>query len=688
MPETSYYGGIHSIAKDSVGRIWFSGYDALFMYNGSAFVRMDDLVTSLSPSSYWNYGQVVTDHRGGLYVGTNHGLLRFDYGSRSFESVLDGNIGSVMVNGDGTVWLIRNNDIESFDPERLPELVRYERPPDCSVSSLALICTREYVYAATKGNLYRLNRETGQYTLFTTVGGDGCVIRDVVEYGGSVYVLTLMDGLYECDGDGRAELENNHTTDWTWENVLKFDRTFDKHHIDFTGLFSMQETQYTKASQSGEGFVNDDSSFYRMDGAENKIAIGSEYWKQNMVSGMFRVNYSFNSKYLLTVTGRADSFSAFAENHKWAFFPSAAVAWHLGEENFIKDNASWVDMLKIRFSYGANGNNAISRYMSLDRLYSTNGVKYIWGDGGSASNSAYLPSDGIGNPDLRWETTYTANLGIDFQFFNGRLGGTVDMYLSNTHDLLMSRSIPIMNGYSKVLYNVGQTRSRGIQFQRLGPPECEDPLVDDRQCGKDRRPGIAENTDRRRRRRFPGRGVLDPPEQGEGSAENDRASERRRGDRQQLGHLGLSAQSVADAVGRRRALYDGVRRPGEIVSGRREKGGLHPCAGQGQGAQIDFPQPFLEPDHVRLGAYDHRLPDPCRRAGVRRFPDIVPHRLAVVGHSGKRQGDRDAADAARTPSVYPGDRQFQQQRKAGHRLRSPRRRRPAARAGSRYPEET
>ena len=150
MPETSYYGGIHSIAKDSIGRIWFSGYDALFMYNGSAFVRMDDLVTGLSPSSYWNYGQVVTDRRGGLYVGTNHGLLRFDYGSRSFESVLDGNIGSVMVNGDGTVWLIRNNDIESFDPERLPEVVRYERPPDCSVSSLALICTREYVYAATK----------------------------------------------------------------------------------------------------------------------------------------------------------------------------------------------------------------------------------------------------------------------------------------------------------------------------------------------------------------------------------------------------------------------------------------------------------------------------------------------------------------------------------------------------------
>ena len=116
-------------------------------------------------------------------------------------------------------------------------------------------------------------------------------------------------------------------------------------------------------------------------------------------------------------------------------------------------------MLKIRLSYGANGNNAISRYQSLDRLYSTNGVKYIWGDNSDAANSAYLPSDGIGNPDLRWETTYTANLGIDFQFFNGRLGGTIDMYLSNTHDLLMSRTVPIMNGYSKILYNVGQTLS-------------------------------------------------------------------------------------------------------------------------------------------------------------------------------------------------------------------------------------
>ena len=264
--------------------------------------------------------------------------------------------------------------------------------------------------------------------------------------------------------DGRAEISNTHNTDYTWENVLKYDRTFGKHHIDATGLFSVQEMKSTSASQSGEGFVNDDSSFYRMDGAENKITIGSSYWKETMVSSMLRLNYGFDSKYLVTLTGRVDGASVFGRNNKYAFFPSAAVAWHIGEENFIKDNATWVDMLKIRLSYGANGNNAISRYQTLDRLYSTNGVKYIWGDTSSAVNSAYLPSDGIGNPDLRWETTYTANVGLDFSFFNGRLSGSLDMYLSNTYDLLMTRTVPIMNGYSKIWDNVGQTRNKGVEL--------------------------------------------------------------------------------------------------------------------------------------------------------------------------------------------------------------------------------
>ena len=144
---------------------------------------------------------------------------------------------------------------------------------------------------------------------------------------------------------------------------------------------------------------------------------------------------------------------------------------------------------------------------------------------------------------------------------------------------------------------------------------------------------------------------------------------------------------TADAVGYGGALHDGVRRAGQTVPRRGEERRPDPRAEQGQGAQIDLSQPFLEPDHVRLGADDHRLSDSRRGTRVRRLPDLVPHRLAVVGHSGERQGDRDAADPAPAAALHPGDRQLRQQRKTRHRLRRPRRRRQTARSGGRHEKE-
>ena len=206
VSETTYYGGIHSIAKDSVGRIWFSGYDALFMYDGNAFVSMNDRVVSLSPSSYWLYGQVITGKHRALYVGTNHGLLGFDYRWQRFETVLDGNIGQILSDSDGIVWLIRNNGIESFDPERTPTVRKYPLPEGIvpKDSNLSLMCFDRQVYVAVGGKLFRLDPGTGDYRLFTVIEGEKPLIRDVVEFNGSVYVLTQMDGLYECDDSGRV----------------------------------------------------------------------------------------------------------------------------------------------------------------------------------------------------------------------------------------------------------------------------------------------------------------------------------------------------------------------------------------------------------------------------------------------------------------------------------------------------
>lgn len=261
---------------------------------------------------------------------------------------------------------------------------------------------------------------------------------------------------------GKASISNEHYNDYTWENILRYEREIGAHRFDVTGLFSMQETYKSTSKQTGEGFVTDDTKYHMMGTAERNQTVSSGISETAMLSYMGRLNYVFKDKYMATLTGRSDGASVFGKNNKYAFFPSAALAWHIGEEKFIKEKAEWVDMLKIRASYGSNGNQAITSYRTLDRLYSS--VKYIWGDGGAYANTAYLATDGIGNPNLKWETTYTANLGIDFQVLKGRLGGTIELYVANTHDLLMKRKVPIMNGYGDIFDNIGQTRNKGIEI--------------------------------------------------------------------------------------------------------------------------------------------------------------------------------------------------------------------------------
>nr|WP_199156081.1 TonB-dependent receptor [Pedobacter sp. ASV2] len=279
---------------------------------------------------------------------------------------------------------------------------------------------------------------------------------------GTYYGRNTFDGREQAGlVGGKASISNGHYNDYTWENVLKYEKTIGDHRFDATGLFSMQQTKSVGTSQSGEGFVTDNTSYYMMSTAARNLTMSSSLSETALLSYMGRINYSFKGKYIATFTGRTDGASVFGENNKYAFFPSAALAWNIGEENFVKDNASWVDLLKIRISYGANGNQAITAYRTLDRLYSN--VKYIWGDGGTAVNTAYLAGDGIGNPNLKWETTYTKNIGIDFQLFKNRLSGTVDAYLSNTKDLLMIRTVPIMNGYNKIWDNIGQTQNKGFE---------------------------------------------------------------------------------------------------------------------------------------------------------------------------------------------------------------------------------
>ncbi|QDW24400.1 TonB-dependent receptor [Pedobacter sp. KBS0701] len=279
---------------------------------------------------------------------------------------------------------------------------------------------------------------------------------------GTYYGRDTFDGREQAGlVGGKASVSNNQYNDYTWENILKYERTFGDHRIDATGLFSMNQTRSVNTTQNGEGFVTDDTGYFIMGNASRNITNVSGISETAMLSYMGRLNYAYKGKYLATFTGRTDGASVFAVNRKYAFFPSAALAWNISEEKFVKDNINWIDLVKLRVSYGANGNQAITAYRTLDRLNSS--VKYTWGDGSTAVNTAYLAGDGVGNPNLKWETTYTTNVGLDFQLFKNRLSGTIDAYLSNTKDLLMIRTVPIMNGYSRIWDNIGQTQNKGFE---------------------------------------------------------------------------------------------------------------------------------------------------------------------------------------------------------------------------------
>ncbi|WP_346822340.1 SusC/RagA family TonB-linked outer membrane protein [Rapidithrix thailandica] len=256
---------------------------------------------------------------------------------------------------------------------------------------------------------------------------------------------------------GLANVENTLTKEWTLENILKYQKTFGVHRLNVTALYSSQGWDKKVATMEGKGFVNDDNLYHDMEGAE-QLKGNTILTEKGMISYMFRVNYSLLDKYFITVTGRKDGFSGFGENNKYGFFPSVALGWTLSEENFIK-NISVIDYLKLRLSYGRNGNQAIDPYKTKDGFANR---YYVYGDQGEMANGVVLNT--VGNPNLRWEGTNSLNIGIDYELLDNRLSGTIDFYKSNTTDLLMSRQVPVMNGYRSMYYNVGETQNWGIEF--------------------------------------------------------------------------------------------------------------------------------------------------------------------------------------------------------------------------------
>jgi TonB-linked SusC/RagA family outer membrane protein len=255
---------------------------------------------------------------------------------------------------------------------------------------------------------------------------------------------------------GQASITNTQRTNWTAENVLHYAHDFGRHTIDATGLYSNESQRYELLQTRASGFPNDVNGY--RSSVPTLIAAPLDTVSPLIQSSeMGRLNYAYADRYLLTGTVRRDCASVFGANYKCGTFPSAAVGWNLSREGFFPFKST-VDELKIRLSVGKNGNQAISPYTTFSAL---DDRSYLNGDSPAAG---YIPVT-LGNPNLRWESKVSRNVGVDVSLWHERVRASVDAYTSRSSDLLLDRAISPVHGITHIVENVGQTANRGLELQ-------------------------------------------------------------------------------------------------------------------------------------------------------------------------------------------------------------------------------
>lgn len=261
-------------------------------------------------------------------------------------------------------------------------------------------------------------------------------------------------GSYRDNNDKYSKYDNTNTNTLL-EFYLDYNKEFGKHHLDIMAGYSWQRNYVNYRNLH---WKNDDRTQWASDSAEEQ----SRWWHPKeyyLLSFFGRVNYSIASKYLFTVTIREDATSRFSKDNRWGFFPSAAFAWNIAQENFLKDSQA-LSALKLRLGWGRTGQQDIGSdyYPHIAQYYQ--GVdprgQYL-GGGGTLAPLAY-------NTDIKWETTETYNAGFDFGFINGRINGSVDYYFRRTYNLLSMVDVPTGSNFTdRMMSNIGTMHNQGVE---------------------------------------------------------------------------------------------------------------------------------------------------------------------------------------------------------------------------------
>ncbi|MDR0422348.1 MAG: TonB-dependent receptor [Proteiniphilum sp.] len=256
--------------------------------------------------------------------------------------------------------------------------------------------------------------------------------------------------------DGAASANNSNTLYWQEETYLTYNKNIDRHYINAMAGMSWQERTYTYFSASDKIYTDDFFGYYNMGSGTDRPAVSNDHDRWAMNSYFLRGVYSYDGKYMATVTSRWDGSSKFGENNKYSLFPSVGLGWMASNEDFLK-NHPVISKLKPHTSFGVTGNSEIGTYASLSTIGQSN---TIIGDALQiASYMGRMPNQG-----LKWERTNQWDAGIEIGLFNNRLNLEASYYYKYTTDLLLSRPLPLSTGFSSLTSNVGEVSNRGLDF--------------------------------------------------------------------------------------------------------------------------------------------------------------------------------------------------------------------------------
>lgn len=261
----------------------------------------------------------------------------------------------------------------------------------------------------------------------------------------------------EDDSTIKSDLLTENTLNYKWKN--------DNHNIDALGGITYQKTNIKGTGIFGTQFP---SNYIETINAANVIDAEETFTRKEkigLLSFLARVNYSYKDKYLISIAARTDGSSLFGPENKYGVFPSASIGWNVDEENFWKENISFINRFKLRTSFGITGNNDITNYSFTNLLYTSN---YSLGQGaGNVTSGLGETGNVLGNPEIGWEQTLEYDSGVDISFFNN-LNFTLDYYYSITDKLLLEQNVSYITGYSQYFNNIGKIQNRGFEIEVSG----------------------------------------------------------------------------------------------------------------------------------------------------------------------------------------------------------------------------